>query len=454
MKDSLSRRSIATPLVAVVISWVIFMIAVYTELFVKPVYDENDQWIGEDPAIQAAPYLFFLATAVFTIGAVWAQRLAIRRRIELGPEERLPRAAHRFATLTIVIGLVVSAVLAISVFLEGFNTYGPRSDDITLRLLTTYLPIILYTILVVTVLLVAFVFRGDTLPKSDDKAHFEEEAPGAADEAIARKSLGGAYAIPIVAVAIALIFGLVVFDITGTTLQVWVWVIIQAMIGIGIVLGTIFGEKAVLAGPRGKSSRGRITKSARGLNFVLSIVFGAVVTVMGFGYGASAIDQLRISPQFYMDIYASPGADIRNTEFGASGFDLLEGSTVSIGLEEPERSLLSGEVDSFGDFYQQEPLPQDLEPGDYVLVGQATSADGRPLAREIPFTLDEDGTVTWDYYQDDFMKYEMEESRLLGPSLEWFFDDLLPALVLITLAQTGIYLTVTERNKRRTLTKK
>ena len=454
MKDSLSRRSIATPLVAVVISWVIFMIAVYTELFVKPVYDEHDQWIGEDPAIQAAPYLFFLATAVFTIGAVWAQRLAIRRRIELGPEERLPRAAHRFATLTIVIGLVVSAVLAISVFLEGFNTYGPRSDDITLRLLTTYLPIILYTILVVTVLLVAFVFRGDTLPKSDDKAHFEEEAPGAADEAIARKSLGGAYAIPIVAVAIALIFGLVVFDITGTTLQVWVWVIIQAMIGIGIVLGTIFGEKAVLAGPRGKSSRGRITKSARGLNFVLSIVFGAVVTVMGFGYGASAIDQLRISPQFYMDIYASPGADIRNTEFGASGFDLLEGSTVSIGLEDPERSLLSGEVDSFGDFYQQEPLPQDLEPGDYVLVGQATSADGRPLAREIPFTLDEDGTVTWDYYQDDFRKYEMEESRLLGPSLEWFFDDLLPALVLITLAQTGIYLTVTERNKRRTLAKK
>lgn len=454
MKDTLSRRSIATPLIAVVISWVIFMIAVYTELFVKPVYDENDQWIGEDPAVQAAPYLFFLATAVFTAGAVWAQRLAIRRRIELGPEERLPRSAHRFATLAIVIGLVVGAVLAISVFLEGFNTYGPRSDDITLRLLTTYLPIILYTILVVTVLLVAFVFRGDTLPKSDDKAHFEEEAPGAADDAVARKSLGGAYAIPIDAVAIALIFGLVVFDLTGTTLQVWVWVIIQALIGTGIVLGTIFGEKAVLAGPRGKSSRGRITKSARGLNFVLSIIFGGVVTAMGFGYGASAIDELRISPQFYMDIFAAPGADIRNLEFGANGYDLQEGSTVSIGLEDPERSLLSGEVNSFGEFYQQERMPQDLEPGDYVLIGKATSADGRPLAREIPFTIDEDGSVSWDYYQDDYMKFEAEESRLVGPSFDWFLDELLPALVLLTLAQAGIYLSITERNKRRTLAEK
>lgn len=448
MKDTQSRRALLVPLIALSISWIIFMSAVYSELFVTQVFDDDGVWIGEDPPVQISPYLFFLAVAVFASAAVVAQRIAIRQRIALGPHERLPRSAHRFATLSIVIALGVGAVLGISVFLEGFNTFGPRSDDLTLRLLTTYLPIVLYTALVVAVLLIGFVFRKDSLPKSDDKVTAHDDAP-VDTQPEAQRSLGAAYAVPIIAVAIALIFGLVVFDVTGTNLEVWVWVIIQAMIGAGIVAGTIFGEKAMATGPSGHSSRSRITRGARGLNFVLSIVFGAVVSIMGFAFGASAIDSLRVSPSFYVEILAAPGAQLSDLEIAASGWDLQEDSTVSIILEEPERALLSGEADHRGDFYQTAPMPQDLEPGDYVLVGSATSADGKPLSRSIEFTLSEDGDVDWDFYQDEKFRYDMEESSLLEPSPRWFLDDLLPAFVLILLAQTGIFLSLNERNKRR-----
>ncbi len=448
MKDTKSRRAIALPLIALAVSWSIFMVALYTDLFVTPVYDDNGTWIGEDPAVQASPYLFFLAVAVFAATAVVAQRIAIRQRVAEGADERLPRSAHRFATLSIVIALGVGAVLGISVFLEGFNTYGPRSDDLGLRLLTTYLPIILYTSLVVAVLLVGFVFRKDSLPKSDDKAQLVEDTTRG-DQPEAQRSLGAAYAVPIIAVAIALIFGLIVFDVTGTTLEVWVWVIIQVMIGAGIVAGTMFGEKAVAGGPAGSSSRSRITRGARGLNFVLSIVFGAVVTLMGFGYGASAIQSLRVSPSFYVEIISGPGAKLADAELAASGWDLEEGSTVSVMLEQTARSLLSGEAGHRGDFYQTAPMPQDLGPGDYTLIGSATSADGRPLSRTLEFSLAENGDVDWDYYRNDQFSYEMDDSRILEPGGKWFFDDLLPALVLIGLAQTGVFLSLTERNKRR-----
>lgn len=446
MNDTHSRLAIALPSIALMVSWGIFLGAIYSDLFVTPVYDDQGTWIGQDPEVQISPYLFFFAVAVFAAAAVWAQRLAIRERLAHGPHERLPRAAHRFATLSIVIALVVSAVLGISVFLEGFNEWAPRRDDLVLRLLTTYLPIILHTALVVTVLLVAFVFRKDRLPKTDDKALLEEDSVPESEGA--DRSLGGAYAVPIIAVAIALIVGLVVFDVTGTSLDVWVWVLIQLFIGAGIVAGTILGERAVAAGAGGQTSRSRITRGARWLNFVLSIVFGAVVSLMGFGYGSSAIDNLRISPSFYVEILAAPGAKLQNVEISASGWDLQAGSTVSILLEEPARSLLSGEAGRNGDFYQTAPMPQDLEPGDYVMLGQATSTDGRPLAREVPFAIAEDGEVQWDYYGDPF-KFEEQDTRILGPSWGWAVGDLLPALVLLVLAQSGIYLTMTERTKRR-----
>ena len=449
MKDTRSRRAIALPLIALVISWVVYLVARYTDLFVTPVYDDEGTWIGEDPAIQVSPYLLFLAVAIFGVAAVIAQRLAITQRVSLGADERLPRSAHRFATLAIVVALAFAAILGISAFLEGFNSYGPRSDDVGLRFFTTYLPILLNTALVVVVLLVGFVLRKDTLPKSDDKARSLESGSEESDtQPEARSSLGAAYAVPIVAVALALIFGLIVFDVTGTTLEVWVWVIIQAMIGAGIVVGTVFGEKAVAAGPSGTTSRSRITRSARGLNFVLSIVFGTVVTIMGFSYGSGAINSLRISPSLSIDVYAAPGTPIANSTISVNGWDLAEGSTVRITLQPSGQEVLSGEVDSFRGFYQDFTLPN-LTPGPYSVEGTATSVDGLPVTRTIEFQVAENGTLIWNPKLEEPYRFGDDNSRVMTATLRWLIDDLAPALVLIVLAQVGIFMTMTERNKRR-----
>jgi hypothetical protein len=86
------------------------------------------------------------------------------------------------------------------------------------------------------------------------------------------------------------------------------------------------------------------------LNFVLSIVFGAVVSIMSFGFGAAAIEKLRVYPEY----------------------------------EEPK-------------------------PGEDVVYN-----------------------YTWE----------------IAPfSINWFIEQMVPALVLLFLAAAGTYLSITERNR-------
>ncbi|MEL0200573.1 MAG: hypothetical protein VW959_04425, partial [Aquiluna sp.] len=95
----------------------------------------------------------------------------------------------------------------------------------------------------------------------------------------------------VIGTAIAIIFGLTVYDITETSLDAWIWVIIQAIIGISIILGTTFAARAKSARalpPRERKSG----VAAVNLNFVLSIVFGVVVLIMAFSLGFAGVDSL------------------------------------------------------------------------------------------------------------------------------------------------------------------
>jgi hypothetical protein len=112
------------------------------------------------------------------------------------------------------------------------------------------------------------------------------------------KALGLGYAVPIIFTAIAIIFGLVVYDVTRTDLQVWVWVIIQVIIVSGILLGTRFSTKAKSAKPATPRARPTLAAGAANLNFVLSIVFGVTVSIMSFTFGAGAIEELRVYPPY------------------------------------------------------------------------------------------------------------------------------------------------------------
>jgi hypothetical protein len=131
-----------------------------------------------------------------------------------------------------------------------------------------------------------------------------------------------------------------------------------------------------------------------------------------------------------------------------NGWDLAEGSTVRITLQPSGQEVLSGEVDSFRGFYQDFTLPN-LTPGPYSVEGTATSVDGLPVTRTIEFQVAENGTLIWNPKFEEPYRFSDDNSRVMTATLPWFIDDLAPALVLIVLAQVGIFMTMTERNKRR-----
>jgi hypothetical protein len=287
MEIKLAKQAIITPLIGLVVGWTLFMFALYSDLFVFPIYDSEGMYLGETQIVQISTYLYLVGIVVFGLLALRGQQLSLRARELAGLDAPLPRAAHRFTNLTVVISLVGGSIYAIGNFLNAFNSFGQENVNLLVRLFDVYVPIVLATILVIYVLLRAFVYRKQTVKQAKKQVMSESE-----------KALGLGYAIPILLTAVAIIFGLVVYDITRTDLQVWVWVVIQVIIALGILLGTRFSSKAKAAKAAPPRVRQTLAAGAANLNFVLSIVFGATVSIMSFTFGASAIESLRIWPEY------------------------------------------------------------------------------------------------------------------------------------------------------------
>ena len=444
MTPSPARGTILITLGSVVIAWALVIAAAYTELFVNPVYDQG-VYVGDEPAIKASTYLLFSAVTAVAIAALVSQRRAIRARIALGVNTRLPRAVHRFTTLTIIITVVIALIVGISVFLTSFE-WANRNEDIGLRFLTTYLPIILYTALIVSVLLAAFVFRKDSLPKASPMS-FTPEEDESSEGSDNSRMLGVAYSVPIVALAIALIFGLVVYDITQAPLERWIWVIIYVIVATGIVSGTIAGEIAIANEPRKSVTRMRVSRSARILNFVLSLVLGAVVLIQSFVTGAGAVGGLKITPQVWIDAYPVMVDTQEEMRGLVNGYDLEPGTEVTVTGDAFEGTLISGRVGPDRSFYGEEAIPGPLEPGEYTLTASATAYGGEPLERSITFTITDDGTYDMDAVKPQ--EFRDPEPTLIDPTWRWFGRDFAPATVMLLLGLTAIYLTLTERNRAR-----
>lgn len=445
-------RAIAAPLIGAIVAWALVLLAQYSDLFVRNVFDDGNL-VGSDPAVAVSTYLVFLAVAVPAVAALWSQRVAIRERVALGGEARLERAAHRFATLVLIVSMALAAILAIGTFIEGFVGPGQRPDLLE-RLGNVYAPILLYTALVLTVLLKGFVFRHDSLPKSSEftsadgvpTASPPQADPSNASGSQPRRDLGAAYAIPIVASAIALIVGLIVYDATGNSLEVWVWVAIQFLIGAGIVAGTIYGERAIANGPVEASSRSRITLGARRLSFVLSIVFAVVVGIMGFGFGSSAIDSLRSQPFLSVQAISGPNASEDPVEVALNGGDLDEGSRISLTVEPSGQELLSDTVSADEYYYHSVELGSTLAAGEYSVVAKATSRDGRSLVDSRDFVVDDTGAVSWDGDKAPAERWSEDNILIVQPDVEWWIEDLLPAFVLVVLSLGVVHQSLIRRN--------
>ena len=287
MDNKLSKRAILAPLVGLIGGWKFFMFAIYAGLFVYPIYDAQGMYQGDEQIIQPSTYLYLSGIVIFGLLALYGQRLALRARSFAGVDDALARAAHRFTNFAVIVALVGGAVFAIGNFLGAFNTSIDREENLAVRLFNVYIPILLATGLVVFILLRAFVFRKQVVKGAKKERMSESE-----------KALGLGYAVPIIATAIAIIFGLAVYDVTRTDLEVWVWVIIQVIVVSGILLGTRFSTKAKSAKPTAPRARATLAAGAANLNFVLSIVFGVTVSFMSFSFGAMAIETLRVYPTY------------------------------------------------------------------------------------------------------------------------------------------------------------
>ena len=276
-----AKSSIRNPLLALIATWVLFMLCSYIDMAAPETQWVEGGPIYPEPTIQWQVYIFLLGITVFALVTLRSLHQAVGLRVSW--ENPLAKSAHRFANLGVILSLVAGAVFAVGNFLGAWNSYDLRDEPVWMRLINVYLPIVLATILVVYTLLSAFVFRKN----APDIPEGEKDE----DRAKLQRAVGLAYAVPVIGTAIAIIFGLTVYDITKTSLDAWIWVIIQAIIGFSIIIGTTFAARARSARalpPRERKSG----VAAVNLNFVLSIVFAVVVLIMAFSLGFAGVDRL------------------------------------------------------------------------------------------------------------------------------------------------------------------
>lgn len=282
-----TKQALLLPLFGLTLAWLSIIAAQLSDLFTPmPSYDENGQLLTE-PQVQLSTYIVLLGITLFGLLALLGQRKVLA--VRTSEDTPFAKSVHRATNLAVIISLVAGAVYAIGNFLGAFNTYDPRDASPLVRIFGVYVPIVLATILVVFVILFAFVFRKD----APDLASTEDDG----ERKQLQRYVGLAYASPIIGTAIAVILGLVVFDVTRTDLNVWIWVVIQAIIATSILLGTRFAAKVRLSKPLPPKQR-QTGLAAVNLNLVLAIVFGVTVVIMSFTFGSGAVQDLRSWPEY------------------------------------------------------------------------------------------------------------------------------------------------------------
>lgn len=119
--------------------------------------------------------------------------------------------------------------------------------------------------------------------------------------ALARRNLALGYALPIIGGAVALILGLIIWDLNHANFDAWIWLLILAILGASLVFGTALSNAAFNFAADSGKALGSI-RGAKNLNFVLGIIWSAVVTIKSFSDASSAVSQLRnYSTPVYQD---------------------------------------------------------------------------------------------------------------------------------------------------------
>ena len=155
-KVSQSSWAILIPIFGLVAMWICFMgawvadlyITEYTNCGAKDCVLVNEQ-------VHASVYLFWFGIALASLASLWGRYKAAN-----AGNSRLAHASRGFTLIAVIASLIISAIAAIAVFMSHFSQSA--GENASLSIFTTYIPVILYAVLVVFVILRAFVSKkGD-----------------------------------------------------------------------------------------------------------------------------------------------------------------------------------------------------------------------------------------------------------------------------------------------------
>jgi Na+-translocating ferredoxin:NAD+ oxidoreductase RnfA subunit len=267
------RMGMTLPLIAVQITWWALLLASYLDL---PIAKTGN------PEIKLSTYVVLGALVIGSLMVLAGFKDADARHA--ASDAPLERAVYRFAGLMIVLSLAALTIFAFATFIGSFNTVAVvgsgNSTTLVGRLVGVYLPIIIAAGAIVFVLLESMMKRKSAPVESAEMSETQ-------------KALAFGYSLPILGTAFAVILGLIFYDAQGQKLEIWSWVVIQAIVAASLVLGTRSAAKARTAKAVPKPAKVNGAAGAVILNYVISIVFSGVVGVMSFSYAQSAIDYLR-----------------------------------------------------------------------------------------------------------------------------------------------------------------
>jgi hypothetical protein len=283
-------------LIGLTSAWFGFIIANYVGLYEAPQYNaEGYMWFGYEQLTKPSTYIFL--TALISLSAF--SGLAYRNA-DLLVAKKTPGAlpVFRFATVGVVVSLVSLVIFALSAFFASFNDFAGSRSGISDQITGVYIPIILAAAVAVFLILSATVYRKSE--STVGKASPEQKR--------AKREAALAFIYPIVGTTLALLIGLTVYQSRRENPQVWVWVLILAIVGGSVALGSIYAARTKAHGASKAKPMKEAGTTALSLNFVLVVVFVVVVTVMSFGFGIAAITELsqwRENGNFIKDI--TPG---------------------------------------------------------------------------------------------------------------------------------------------------
>ena len=111
-----------------------------------------------DPVVSPSTYLILTGILVFAMTALWARQITNRTNAAF-ESTRLSKTASIWSFIAVILALVMAVIFGFATFVESLSR--PEEIDIGVRLLSTYVPILLTAGLLLFVALRAFVIKPE-----------------------------------------------------------------------------------------------------------------------------------------------------------------------------------------------------------------------------------------------------------------------------------------------------